>query len=286
MGLAHGEETRMKTTARHPADMTGWAEIACQRGHKTHDASTVAVDLSKPHGYHDLPAVSSSLAFSMQVFDWEDYGEGPYCPGHDTVSETIATLGIWEPAETVLALKVCAGHAGERMVDLGAQIGWFSLLALAQGLEVDAIDADPEPLRLLRESASLNDWGGRLCTSHRRLGPDMWPFAPGPAVRFAKVDVEGAENEAIRILMPSLRRGRVEHLCVEVSPVFADYYPAMLRDLMDLGYVAYLLPGKQTPPARLEDPEWDLRRLTYRDLESIPSQHQLNIWLRHVGASW
>ncbi|MFN2592882.1 MAG: hypothetical protein ABR532_08650 [Candidatus Dormibacteria bacterium] len=268
--------------------MTGWTEITCQRGHDKHDALTVDVDLSRPHGFHDLPPIPAGLApppFLMRVFDWEDYGPGPYCPARDVVSEAVATLGVWEPAETILTLQVCKGQRGW-VLDMGAQIGWFSLLALASGMRVYAVDADPAPLALLEESATINAWSDRLTDHVERIGPATEPYDPAWRLRLAKVDVEGAEDEAVRMLMPLLRRGRIDHLLIEVSPVFASYYPAMLQDLMDLSYVGYLLPDKSIPPAVLEDPERDLTRLGYRDLEGVADWHQRNVWFRHRGADW
>jgi hypothetical protein len=271
----------------HPNNMTAWPEIACQRGHETHASRTVAVNLANPHAYHDYPLVPARLArsFAMRVFDWQRYdSDGPYCPGRDVVSQTITELGIWEPAETILTLYVCeTAGKGAAFMDLGAQIGWYSLLAASSGLSVYAVDADPEPLQLLADSAEMNGW--TITTVTQRLAPEVPEFAP-IHLRMAKIDVEGAEDQAIRILRPSFMWGLVDHLLLEVSPVFDSYYPALVADLLGYGYIAYALPEKARPRPVLEDPERDLLRLSTEDLRGIPTWHQRNLWFRQEGASW
>lgn len=275
-------------TAPHPADMSVWPEIACQRGHDTHAVKLAEVRLGGQSGYHDYPPVPARLArsFEMLVFEWRDYGDGPYCPGHDAVSETIDLLGIWEPPETIMALTVFeTASPGSVFLDLGAQIGWFCMLAASAGVDAVALDADPEPLRLLAASARRNHWGSRIHALRTRIGPETQTL-PTDSIRLVKLDLEGAEFDGVRILRPALKAGLVDHVLMEVSPVFSPGYPALVQSVIDLGYEAYALPPKAIPPHRLEDPERDLTPLV-GDLEVImESWHQESVWFRREGASW
>lgn len=269
--------------------MDTWTDIACQRGHETHESVTVHVDLGKPHGYKDLPLVPSNLAraFDMEIFDPALYpvDDGPYCSAHDAVSETIQNTGVWEPAETILTLMVC--REGDFVLDVGAQIGWFTLLAASCGARVLALDADADPLRLLQKSAKLNGWFRLITTGKHRVGTDATPpFFLSNRIRLAKVDIEGAENAAVRWLAPVLAVGGIDHLMIEVTPIFADYYPQLVTGILEYGYVGYRLPEKQRPPAVLNDPERDLVRLSGDVEAEVAAMTQDNIWFRHKDASW
>lgn len=275
-------------TAPHPNDMSVWPEIACQRGHDTHASKLAEVRLGGQSGYHDYPPVPARLArsFEMLVFEWRDYGDGPYCPGHDAVSETIDLLGIWEPPETIMALTVFeSAPPGSVFLDLGAQVGWFSLLAATAGLDTISVDADAEPLRLLSESAKRNGWHGLVHPWQMRIDAET-PVLPVADYRLAKLDIEGAEFDGIRILWPSIEAGLVDHILMEVSPVFAEGYPELVTSIMKVGYRAYMLPGKAIPPHRLDDPERDLTPLTGDVEATVASWSQEMVWFKRDGASW
>lgn len=278
----------------HPNDMTTWDEIGCQRHHDTHDRISVAVDLGRGHGYHDYPAVPERLArrFEVLVYDWSRYQTpGPYCPAHDAVSETIDTLDVWEPAETIAVLSACEAAApGSIMIDFGAQLGWFSLLAASCGLDVIAYEADPVNVDTLRHSLDLNGWASRVGIVAGRVGPDTPPLEGNGRVALAKIDLEGAEPDAIRVLWPLIEQGLVDHLLVEVSPVFHDGYPAMCRDLVEAGYRMRVIPDKAMPPPPMDDLPHDLGPDLGSDVPAMVAEvagwHQKNVWFHRVDALW
>ncbi len=281
--------------------MVDMPDIVCQRGHGTHATRPVDVTLGGPTSYHDYPDIPARMArkFTMQVFDWERYwdmDDPRYCPASDAVSQTIDQIGVWEPRETILTLAVCtAAAAGSVMVDMGAQLGWFSLLAASCGLDVNAVDADPENLRVLRESSERNGWELQVVRYLERIGPNNPTFdleEKDCRVALAKIDIEGAENDAIRMLWPLIEAGRVDHLMIEVSPCFAGYYPQLVADLVDVGYQAWLLPPKRQPPYALDDlpgdlEPWRLDTLPRPDLMAmVASWRQNDCWFSLPGAPW
>lgn len=279
----------MRVTA-HKNDMTAWPAIACQRGHETHETKLAEVMLAGQSGYQDYPPIPARLArrFEMMIFNWRSYPVGEtYCPGCDAVSETIDLVGIWEPRETILALTVFeSAEQGSVFLDLGAQVGWFSLLAASAGLDTVSVDADAEPLRLLAESAHRNGWDGLVHPWQVRIDAET-PVLPAAPYRLAKLDMEGAEFDGIRILWPSIAAGLVDHILMEVSPVFADGYPELVTSIMEAGYRAYMLPGKYLPPHRLVDPERDLMPLEVKHIGSaLASWSQEMLWFRREDASW
>jgi len=233
----------------HKNDMRAWDEIACQRGHTEHISRKVHVDLSKRHGYRDLPQVPRHMAveFDMNIWDTSIYpvdGSAFYCPSHDAVSETILSHGIWEPRETIVALHAFQNAPeGSVFYDMGAQMGWFTLLAGACGVPVEAWECDKDNLRLLWENWKLNR-GGSLTSDFGRIGPESKVLEPDRRICLAKIDLEGAERDAIRMLWPSIEAGLVDRLLIEISPCFDSYYGDLVLDLLDAGYAAYRLPEK------------------------------------------
>jgi hypothetical protein len=275
--------------------MVDMPEIRCQRDHAEHYRKVVTVDLSKPHKYHDYPQVPAHLAcrFPLAIWTWEhqDYEEvGLYCPAHDAVSRTIDELGIWEPAETILTLSILS-HADpdSLFVDMGSQIGWFCALACQARRDAIAFEADPECMALIRWNMKLNDWDDHVAYRLERISPLTQAMPPGRRIALAKIDVEGAEDDAVRVLQPSIDAGLVDHLLLEASPCFADYYGDLIVSLVDGGYDLFEMPEKSLPPARFEEFPRDLEptRLAgpLADLRAeVNSWHQKNVLLSRKGA--
>ncbi len=283
------------STEPHPNDMRSWGEIACRRSHE-HTRRRVTVDLAQRHGYLDLAPVPARLArrFEMMVWDpvMHPVDGGPYCPAADAVSETIVNQRIWEPTETILTLAACcAAHDDSLVVDFGAQLGWFSLLAASCGLDVDAIEADPENARLLAASCELNGWSDSVSVTVQRITEASGPILMRP-IALAKIDVEGSERDAVAMLRPSIEAGLVDHLLIEVTPLFADYYGGLVADLVEQGYRAWRLPPKNVPPFRMmflpEDLEpWRISDLPRAELVAlVDSWRQEMVWFSRPGAKW
>lgn len=98
------------------------------------------------------------------------------------VSWFIAKAGVWDPLLTsrvTTLLQERAQHQrntsalddfsdfGNLVVDVGANVGWFSLLATAHGYDTVAYEAQERLAALLQASAAINGWSG--IGSNRRL---------------------------------------------------------------------------------------------------------------------
>lgn len=265
-------------------NMTVWPEIACQRGHDSHDTLLTQVKLSDVHGFRDLPQVPAHLAidFDIEVWDWTKYPDG-YCPAHDAVSETIDTLGIWEPAETALVLDACRGVDDSCVLDFGAQVGWFTLLAALSGVPVLAIEADPECARLIERNAARNGVTDFVEVECARITGDSPLLRTDKQVRLLKADVEGAEKDVARVVWPLIEGHQIDYLLLEVSPVFDDYYGALITRLARAGYTAYLIPPKRIPPYPFERPLEDVKAFRLDPLFDVSALHQEDVWFVRDG---
>jgi FkbM family methyltransferase len=170
---------------------------------------------------------------------------------------------------------------GDRVLDLGAFVGTFSLAAAAAGCEVCAIEASEENAALLRLSrvrnrftdmrviqAAVTDRPQTLNFQSR--GPwgrvmesegDSWDAVLGirvddlvtqlgwDSVDFMKMDVEGWEMKAIRGMAKLLESPEAPPLILESNGHTLAFYDAtpqkLCRQLEELGYRCYLVePGR------------------------------------------
>jgi FkbM family methyltransferase len=188
------------------------------------------------------------------------------------VSRRLREDGIWEPVETSLVLRLL--RPGDVFVDVGANIGYFSVLAAsvvgAQGA-VFAFEPDPDNYRLLRANVELNGLGhcvtaveaaladtegdGRLFLSADNLG-DHQVYAGDaprssvpiallhgsrylagrlPRLDLLKVDTQGAEFQVMAGLMPLLQSlAQPPRILIELTPHSLRAAGASGRALLEL----------------------------------------------------
>ncbi|MFM5922851.1 MAG: FkbM family methyltransferase [Novosphingobium sp.] len=171
----------------------------------------------------------------------------------ELVDRTIWSSGEWEPLETDLIRQVL--RPGDSFADVGANIGYFSLLAaqlVGPAGKVHAFEANPRTFDLLCANIALNggpisphlvalgESSGTAWVAHPEegnAGADFMVFEdPGhgqaiglarldalladPALRLIKIDIEGAEAKAIRGAEALLLRADAPDLVFEFTPDF------------------------------------------------------------------
>lgn len=263
----------------------GGREEGCPVGHSPHASRTVDIRLDGPTPLvPDTPGISLDHArdLRLDVYDWRRYAGIPGCPAADVVSESIETQHMWEGFQTLLALTILDDDAPGAVVDIGAHLGWYTVLAAQAGRPVLAVDAGSENLALVEANAAHNGVGEMVTTCRAWIGCDT-PDAPLPPpstrLRFVKADIEGAEDHAVRALLPLLQASLIDFLLVEISPVFADHYPATCGRIIDAGYTAHLVPAKGTPLPPFEaDPLGMMEPLGALDFD------QRDVVFRRLGA--
>jgi FkbM family methyltransferase len=192
----------------------------------------------------------------------------------DPVSAELARGGTSNQPLVTLMLELVG--PGDRILDIGAHVGTFSLAAAARGALPLALDASPENVALLRASAILNGFDGMLAV-HAAAGdaPGAVDFlASGPwgqvianfpgtvkvpavtvaelvdelawhPVTFAKIDVEGSELKTLRGMGPLLVGPDAPALLYESNAYTLAQQGLRPADLVDhlegLGYASYLV---------------------------------------------
>ena len=82
------------------------------------------------------------------------------------ISERLRREGVWEPYETHLVLNLL--EPGGVFVDVGANLGYFSILAAAcvgERGRVYAFEPDPDNFALLQANSETNGFGQRISSS-------------------------------------------------------------------------------------------------------------------------
>lgn len=223
------------------------------------------------------------------------------------VSRRIRDEGIWEPFETSLLLSFL--RTGDIFVDVGANIGYFSVLGasvVGEGGAVFAFEPDPANFQLLQASAALNalqgrisavqaglaavNADGRLFLSEDNLGDhqihcadpgrDSLPitlhngsqYLRGKLQRLdlLKIDTQGSEYEVMLGLMPLLQElPRPPRIIIELTPLSLRQAGASGRALIEL-------------LATLGQPLWIIDHIEHRLAAS--SAHELAQWCDDVEA--
>ena len=223
------------------------------------------------------------------------------------VSRRLREEGIWEPYESSLVLNMLG--PGQVFVDVGANIGYFSLLAASRvgaSGAVFAFEPDPDNYSLLTRSAALNsqqhvihatqaglaaaDGEARLYLSDDNLG-DHQIFQAGEARRstaitvlnganflggklqcidLLKIDTQGSEFGVVQGLMPLLTSmAAAPRIIIELTPLSLRQCGSSGRMLIEL-------------LSELGQPMWIIDHLEHRLVAS--SCAELAQWSDNVDA--
>ena len=278
--------------AKLKAPPFGALNVRC-KWHQNHETITVRLVLDGQPLIPDVPAIPHRLRreLTLELYDYRRYGQRGYegegfphdwCTGQDIISYSIAEQGVWEGYETLTVLDVLdRGKRADLMLDLGAHIGWYS--ALADQFGVFTVEASAENNLLIGKNvaAHADPW---VDTGPAWIDEDT-PILPADAepIHLVKIDLEGAENHAVRMLSALFAARKINYCLMEVSPVFADYYSDLVVWIADQGYRIYQIPGKgwERTPEYSDQPLETLRRYCEisrdRLKETVGSWRQENV---------
>ena len=78
------------------------------------------------------------------------------------ISRSLTTDGIWEPKMTESLMEIFNEEENVTFIDIGANIGYFSLLAAAHGINVIAVEPVKKNLQKFHEAILINKFEKRI----------------------------------------------------------------------------------------------------------------------------
>lgn len=258
-----------------PPESAQWAH--CQNGHATHQSMRNQVQFK-------------DLDFILEIWDWSKYSDDTfstykeYCTGQDAVSWSIDQLGVWEPAETALLAQIFKNNpAPKTVIDIGAQVGWYSTIAGLYGHDAYAIEADPHNIELIEKNSYEN--AAPIRAIHGYVNEDAPTIEPEP-ILLVKCDIEGNEPYAYQMLRRCFASQTIEYALFEISPAFwqqgkfgvkEDTYPKLVQQIEDDGYIPFIVPQKmhKTYDTFMADP-----------LEFLKPENALDTWDDPIETWW
>jgi FkbM family methyltransferase len=199
-----------------------------------------------------IRAVYDSLFHFLKPKSVMVQGHRMWLDDRDTLE--LATREIYEPFETALFKKEL--KAGQTVLDIGANIGYYTLIAaklVGPGGKVYAFEPDPDNFALLKRNVAANGYANvvlvnravsdknqtaRLFINKTNKGDhrlydskDGRPSIPVQTIRlddffekldkkihFIKMDIQGSEARALNGMKGLIRKNRALSLVTEFSP--------------------------------------------------------------------
>lgn len=184
------------------------------------------------------------------------------------IQRSIYYLSVYEPAETRVLLDVL--RPGDTFLDIGANIGYFSMLAASRGARVYSWEPVPHVRERFTENRDLNGFDISVFATALSNSSGTVEFQlPAPSnwgngsigvesgvvsrvpterlddaldldsVRLIKIDVEGAEMQVLRGAENTIRRC-MPTMLVEINPAALERMGSTAQELRDyleaLGY--------------------------------------------------
>jgi hypothetical protein len=196
------------------------------------------------HDFCPFPA-HRRLDFEIEVFNFEKYRDGDgYCPGRDSFADGVIGLGIWESFETRAIVEILATSPPGFVLDVGASVGWYTMIAALTGRPVIAWEPEPSFCEVLRRNVERTGRSEVVDVREEWIDSTTPELLLAGEVTLIKVDTEGMEQEALAMCWDLIEERRVRYMLLEVSPCFRDGYDVMLAQLGECGYDAFRVPDK------------------------------------------
>lgn len=210
---------------------------------------------------HTINFKDVSFIMTIPAGDLSSYHGG-------NVSQSIRDQKLWGPDETALMYAILK-HNNGCVLDIGANTGYFSLLALAMKHKVISVEANPVHSIYIKDSLKQNGfsdishhevfvgdsdsyvefdgWSGYIGLTEGHATTSIKCVRTDSICQeaiFTKIDVEGAEPQVLEGMRPALSRpDAFPYIMFEVTYIMKDVVDKlqvdMLNKLISDGYTLY-----------------------------------------------
>jgi len=133
------------------------------------------------------------------------------------VSGTIKKTGAWETETLINVIKVLNSFKNATFLDIGANIGMYTVLVANMGRQVVAVDADPENLAYIRKSLDLQNTTNRVRLFSNAVSDEylqMFPYSPDKKNSGATLmkTLEEVKAEGLKTIIPPIQSVRLRDI--------------------------------------------------------------------------
>ncbi|MEN3234198.1 FkbM family methyltransferase [Methylobacterium ajmalii] len=204
--------------------------------------------------------VKTPKSFDIDIVDRKDEDNDGTEVFNDGISECIKQHGFWEPFETEIFLHIYKSlyAKDDAFIDVGCQLGYYSLMHLALGVDIVTFERNPVYTRYFNRSILKN----KFMYPRRSFNCNVGSFTDGSvlclddalsgikSILSIKVDTEGAEPDIFRGAKKVLKSRVAKSMIIEFSPRFTTEYNSsatmsiseyedLFFNILESGYKAY-----------------------------------------------
>ena len=172
---------------------------------------------------------------------------GDYSYQNDLVSHDIRRFGCWEPYETEIFIELLNMNNPNKLmiVDVGAHIGYYTLIAAKCGYKCLSIESHEKIYNVLKMNIELNGLTDKVICVNKFAGEKDDDCNKTITIQslckdvkseiLMKVDVEGSDPDVIKGTLNLFKNGIIKYLFVEISPHLRgrETYVNMCREISE-----------------------------------------------------
>ncbi len=158
----------------------------------------------------------------------------------DIISKCLENDKCWEPYQTEITKEILK-DGKNIFIDIGAHLGYYSLLASVYDNQTISIDKNTKYLDLFKKTITYNKVQNiniLEMSIDENFSLDFL-IDHDTHVKLIKCDIEGCEIEFVDSILERLKNNKIENLILEISPNMRDNYPEYVMKIKDLGYFVY-----------------------------------------------
>ena len=185
---------------------------------------------------------------NMEIFDYEYYKNlytdqrfDDESVGLDIISYCLETDKCWEPFQTEITTEILKNRPKGVFMDIGCQLGYYSILSSIIGVKTISIDSCGYFLDILKQTIKINNLQNiNVIDKNVDSTFDMNDYVSSDDfISLMKIDIEGSEHYIIDSLDILFEREKIQNLIIEISPKLNNTYENICRKLNSYGFNIY-----------------------------------------------
>ena len=184
----------------------------------------------------------------MKIFDFSYYNNiyteqhfNNESVGLDIISYCLENDKCWEPFQTEITTEILKNNLNGTYIDIGCQLGYYSILSSIIGNNTISIDSCNYFLDIFKETIKTNDLQNiKIINKHVDNNFNINDYISATdIISLIKIDIEGYEHCVINSLDVLFQNRKIENLIIEISPKLNNTYTDICKKLDSYGFKIY-----------------------------------------------